>query len=313
MGNSRFLFSLFLTIGHVKAINNRPVIGIFDQPSTLGTPGETYIAASYVKWLEHAGARAVRLPWNSTDIYISGIVPQLSGVLFPGGAASVPQAARTVMKLATSMNDAGTPFPVWGTCLGFEWLNIIISQDDKFLSEFNGTENVSLALKFDEGAAMGSRMWSDKTVRDNAGKLPLAMNNHKEGVKPADFKSNQFLTEMFNVLTTNVDLAGSEFVSSMEAKNYPYFGVQWHPEKNNFEFGTLNGTDIPFETINHSSDGVRLSQEMARVFVDSARLVDGVGYNKLQFPLIFEERGVEVISGEEFEQIYLFPNPNNRQ
>ena len=29
---------------------------------------------------------------------------------------------------------------------------------------------------------------------------------------------------------------GSEYISTIEAKNYPFFGTQWHPEKPPYEF-----------------------------------------------------------------------------
>ena len=36
---------------------------------------------------------------------------------------------------------------------------------------------------------------------------------------------------MFDVLSTNKDKKGTAFVSTIEAKKYPFYGVQWHPEK----------------------------------------------------------------------------------
>jgi gamma-glutamyl hydrolase len=49
----------------VSALNNRPIIGILAQPGTGGfglkeaKPEVQYIAASYVKFVESAGARVV--------------------------------------------------------------------------------------------------------------------------------------------------------------------------------------------------------------------------------------------------------------
>ena len=36
---------------------------------------------------------------------------------------------------------------------------------------------------------------------------------------------------------------GLEFISSLEAKEYPFYGTQYHPEKNSFEW-TLNYPDM---------------------------------------------------------------------
>ena len=42
-----------------KQKNNRVIIGVLSQPSDPAGPGESYIAASYVKFLEASGARVV--------------------------------------------------------------------------------------------------------------------------------------------------------------------------------------------------------------------------------------------------------------
>ena len=42
-----------------KPKNDRVIIGVLSQPSEPSGPGESYIAASYVKFLEASGARVV--------------------------------------------------------------------------------------------------------------------------------------------------------------------------------------------------------------------------------------------------------------
>lgn len=36
---------------------------------------------------------------------------------------------------------------------------------------------------------------------------------------------------MFDVLSVNDDKKGRTFVSTIEGKKLPFYGVQWHPEK----------------------------------------------------------------------------------
>lgn len=36
----------------------------------------------------------------------------------------------------------------------------------------------------------------------------------------------------WDVLSVNLDREGKEFVSSMEAKRYPFYATQFHPERN---------------------------------------------------------------------------------
>jgi hypothetical protein len=47
---------------------------------------------------------------------------------------------------------------------------------------------------------------------------------------------------------------------------YPIWGVQWHPEKNIYEWGIKD--NAPFEEINHSRQAVRVAQWTANFFVD---------------------------------------------
>ena len=47
-----------------KPKNNRVIIGVLSQPSDPSGPGESYIAASYVKFLEASGARVVPFVHN---------------------------------------------------------------------------------------------------------------------------------------------------------------------------------------------------------------------------------------------------------
>lgn len=65
------------------ASNDQPVIGVFDQPVN-GASGPSYLAASYVKYLESAGARVVPLHYRDTSANLRSLVSKLNGVFFTG-------------------------------------------------------------------------------------------------------------------------------------------------------------------------------------------------------------------------------------
>ena len=44
------------------------------------------------------------------------------------------------------------------------------------------------------------------------------------------------MDKFWNPLSYNFDLYNLEYLSSIEAKHYPFVGVQFHPEKNIFEW-----------------------------------------------------------------------------
>ena len=73
------------------------MIGILAQP---GTADEQYIAASYVKFVEAAGAVAVPLSYAASNETTTALLDQLNGALLPGGGATLPDAARAIVASA---------------------------------------------------------------------------------------------------------------------------------------------------------------------------------------------------------------------
>ena len=114
----------------VSGYNSRPVVGILSQP--LDGENSYYIAASYVKWLESAGARSIPIPYDADQELVSEIFSQINGLLFPGGAADLPITAKYLWDLAVERNLNGDFFPVWGTCLGFEFMLMLVADKGLF-------------------------------------------------------------------------------------------------------------------------------------------------------------------------------------
>ena len=56
--------------------------------------------------------------------------------------------------------------------------------------------------------------------------------NHNYGISEEGFKKNKILNEKYLILAKAVDREGREFVSAIEGKQLPLYGVQFHPEKN---------------------------------------------------------------------------------
>lgn len=68
-----------------SVVNARPVIGVLAQDYYGKVAGfESFIAASYVKWLEGGGARVMPIFVNRTEQYYDEVLGMINGVLFPG-------------------------------------------------------------------------------------------------------------------------------------------------------------------------------------------------------------------------------------
>ncbi|XP_006019197.2 gamma-glutamyl hydrolase isoform X1 [Alligator sinensis] len=255
--------------GHLERSNERPIIGILTQecsPSFL-KHGKSYLAASYVKFIESAGARVMPIRLNCSDEEYDRIFQSINGVLFPGGGVNLKTSqyssiARIFYNKALEANDKGDYFPVWGTCLGFEELTYLTS--GKILLVRTNTTGVAFPLNFTSDAK-DSRLFKDfpdELLRHLATE-PLTANFHYWSLSKQNFRANNKLWKFYKVLTTNTHNE-VEFISTMEAFEYPIYGVQWHPEKNPFEW--YNSSGIP-----HSPSAVKAAYYTADFFVNEAR------------------------------------------
>jgi len=267
-----------------SAVTDRPIIGIFAHPINSSLcPNEVscqYIAASYVKFVESHGARAVPISYYATNETIDELFASVNGVLFPGGSAELPPGAVRMYEVAMAANErGGDHFPIWGTCLGFEWL--VTLAGGTVVGGF-AAENVTLPLVMNPAAAPTSALFGDlgQGLYDMLqGDNTSAFNNHEKGVTPSAFALSPRLSATFTALSTSVDLNGAAFVSSMEGRRgLPLYGVQWHVEKNAFETASATGGGVgagwAYEAIPHGAAAVDVTMALAKVLVDASRRTD---------------------------------------
>lgn len=264
-----------------------------------------FLASSYVKFLESAGAQVVPIFNNLTTDDYTEMFNSLNGVLYPGGEVNLHDsgyfmAAQTFFNLAVAANGKGDFFPLWGTCLGFQALTVLMA-GEHLLTTFD-TENVSLALNLTDEALRSSRLFRNlpSELAQALTTKPITFNEHHYGITPDAFRSNSKLHKGFHILSTNTDRVGKPFVSTIEGQELPFYGIQWHTEKNMFDWTRQLA-------ISHDPDAIAVTQYMADYFVGQARL------SQHHFPSIEAEQKALIYnwhtshsSSFHYEEIYVW-------
>ena len=211
----------------------RPIIGILSQTITDKllhkfipySENKSYIATSYVKFVQAAGARVVPIFDTYDEKNLTIVFNSLNGIIFPGGGSSLKDSkyiktVKKLMKLAIQFNENGGYFPILGICLGFESMHVYFEKKKKFLSPFDA-ENKSLPIKLDKSFGT-SRMFFNLTqeLKDALEKQALTSNFHQDGVHPSWYKRSKRLKRQFRLLATSLDRKGKPFVAAMEGWLY---------------------------------------------------------------------------------------------
>ena len=314
---AQFLFSLFaygyaVPIGIRREIQtSRPIIGIIAQ-STFNMSfkglGRNYIPASYVKFLEASGARVVPIFNNFTRKETTKLFYSINGAVFPGGIVNTTSSgyanvSRTIFELAKATYDEGGYFPIMGICLGHQILATLANGDTdiRILTDsFNMTAPLNLPKNY-RNSKLFRYIPHERMKMFN--ETLITTHFHELSIPLKSFHENKKLKDFYKVLTTNLDRRGLEFVSTMEARKYPFYSTQWHPEKPPFEWACE-------KAIPHFYASIELSQYFSNFFVYEAK------FNKHRFSSGKEERAAliykynPVYTGIDerstFFQIYLF-------
>ncbi|KAM9970151.1 hypothetical protein ACTFIR_001996 [Dictyostelium discoideum] len=312
-----FIIYLYLisNLKIISTINNTPVIGILTQPfpSSINIKnGDNYLMASYVKYVESAGARVVPIFYNQDDESLTTIFGQINGILLPGGDVDFKteiQYVKTLTLIWDYVLDAnlnGDYFPLWGTCLGLEEIVSLQAESFDVLTDFNA-ENYSIPLNFSSIAFESKIMKNCPTnIINSLANDPITMNNHHFGVSPNTFNNNPLLNQFFNVLATNNDKSGNEFISLIESKDYPIYAIIWHPEKSPYSWYSKDATD-------HSFNAILACQYMSNFFVNETRKSNHT-FNDEEFlfkSLIYNYNPTYTFKEIHVEQIYIFNTSTN--
>ena len=131
----------------------------------------------------------------------------------------------------------------------------------------------------------------------------VTVNNHKFCIIGSTFEEME-LNEIWKINSFNVDpVTKKSFLSSLEHKKYPFYGISFHPEKNAFEW--VEGKNIP-----HTANAILATQYFSNFFVNQCRKND----NKFPDKIMENDHLIQNFNpfftgkdaGSNFIQSYLF-------
>lgn len=290
-----------------------PVIGLLVQEVHLvkdlvpDTSYEFYIAASYVKYLESGGARVIPVWLGQDESYYKKIIDYTNGLLIPGGGTYFTAIDKftvsvcLLFELAKQSNENNKCYPIFGICLGMQALAYATTGKDIRVDCL--CKNKAASVQLEQGYhhsylfRNNSKFICDLLIKEN-----VTYHFHKYCLT-MEAMDNVNISNQWKILASNTDANGLKYISIMENTNYPFIGVQFHPEKNRFEH--FKKLEIP-----QSLNAHIVSQYFASVFVDLCR------QNSNTFPstellgkaLIYNYSPIYSgqIKGSKFSQLYLF-------
>ena len=174
------------------------------------------------------------------------------------------RAAKKLFDLALKSKENGDYWPIWGTCLGFELVVFLAMNETHSLTRCSSMQQ-PLPL---EATPEFSRSNIGKAIPNDVYLTLTTMNStinfHNWCLSPTNFSYFE-MDKFWDVLATNQDYNGFEFISLLEAKDYPIWGSQFHPEKHAYEW-TLHYPKIP-----HDLKSIHAGAFFAEFFVEETR------------------------------------------
>jgi len=228
----------------------KPVIGIVSTPSDFPqaySPTQfSYIKDMYVDFVIAADAIPIAIPWDLPVRDMVTILNSVNGLLFTGGDTSLweydananemlfsnfTKRVAFIVDQVMKMNDRGVHFPIYGVCQGHQVIPLAVfgkpSAIDHFL-HYGQLDTLDFPIEGKE-----SRMF-----RNMPNHLFSFLNskksmyfNHKYGFNASVLEEQKILEDFFFITAKGTDDNGKEFIAALEAKNYPIYTVQYHPER----------------------------------------------------------------------------------
>lgn len=121
--------------------------------------------------------------------------------------------------------------------------------------------------------------------------------NHHYAVLPSFATENKNFSSFWNIIAYTTSSYNDKFLSFIEAKDYPIYACQFHPEKNLFEWKVF---------ADRTQSGAEIVQIMGNKFIEKARASKNRFASSEEFTKASIYSYKSQLSKQSFVQVYLF-------
>ena len=244
----------------------------------------TYFFTSYAKWLEENN-----LEWIPISIYdgeksLYKKLNKINGVFLTGGTQDLidengfdtnyKKVLLKIIEFSKMKFNRGIIFPVVGTCLGFEsLLNILTENTIKLKNASNENESRKVHLTKKAYKSKLKLVFSNQDLDEFSKNLFYF--HHSLGYEKTDIINNPYFRANLNALGFTINDQGRKILSIFEHKKYPFIAWQFHPEKIQFEH---NDTF----RINRSRESIYINSKFSGIFGELLKFeTPKINYNEV--------------------------------
>ena len=123
---------------------------------------------------------------------------------------------------------------IFGVCQGFETLTYLASGDDKDVLQTVDVVNKQKSVKWNvQNVNQESKIFANfrSDVINKMAKEEVTFQFHMYGNKLETYMNHERLRTFFKLIATDTYTDDNqEYITIVEANNYPIFGVMFHPE-----------------------------------------------------------------------------------
>lgn len=232
----------------MQQILSTPVVAILTlhtSPKFEFPDGTSYIYTSYSKWVEQSEMRWIPVSVYDSPEVLKKKLEKVNGVLLTGGnevlgtkdlPSQYSAAVKTILDYSVHMFKNGVSFPVFGTCMGFEAMMILLTDYEIELEKVDN-ENKTLGLDFAPKASQSFlNFYFTPSQLNTINSQKLFYFHHRDGFTMNQVEKSKKASHIIDVIATTTTEQNVKVVAVFQHKKYPFIAVQFHPEKIQFEY-----------------------------------------------------------------------------